>query len=327
MTIQAPAEWDRPSLWDWLRTQADKLRAHPRVAKAAPVLQTGFVIGLIAYLAYCLLPLGWTAIWQARPTSWLFYALLPLSYFVLPVADLIIYRRMWQVRAPLGVQVFLRKCFMNNAFFDFSGETYLFVWARRHLGLPHGFLLSTVRDSSVLSGIAGWAFLIGLLVYLATSGHWMIPLTPTGSFWSYLLVACIPVLLCVIVAVARPKIAALTARTMAFVFTVHSTRVVVGHAVHVTMWSLALPSVSVVVWLNFLAVRILISRLGFLPNRDLLLLSAGLGMAGAMGVPHAGIAAVLLIITASEHVFNLLFVGLPSLANSARVLAAPKTAR
>jgi hypothetical protein len=294
--------------------------------KAVPLLQVAFAAALVAYLAYCLIPLGWAAIWDARPTSWLFYALLPVSYLVLPVADMIVYRRIWQTGPALGLPLFLRKCFMNNAFFDLSGETYLVVWARRHLGLAHGFLINTVRDSAVLSAIAGWAFLVGLLVYLATSGHWMLPLAPVGKLWGWLLLAFVPLLVCLVVVMVKPKVAVLSRETMTFVFGVHSARVVLGHTIHVALWSLALPSVSIFVWLNFLAIRILITRLGFLPNRDLLLLSAGIGVAGALDLPQAGIAAVLLIVTASEQIFNLLFVGLPQLASSARELATAKAA-
>jgi hypothetical protein len=112
---------------------------------------------------------------------------------------------------------------------------------------------------------------------------------------------------------------------LAFAFGLHLVRTAIGYAIVVSLWSLALPSVPLRVWLNFLALRLLISCVAMLPNRELLWLSAGVGIAGVMDLPQAGVAAMLITMTAGEYICHLVFVGLPTLMNRVKLaLAAPE---
>jgi hypothetical protein len=321
MSHVLPAPKGAPPFGGWLRGLLPTFAGVPKPLLQA--LRFGFVAALLAYLTSCLISVGWAKIWAALPESWLFYALLPVSCLILPFADMVIYRRIWRTGPRLGLPTTVRKNVLNSALFDLSGETYLVVWAKKNLALPFSFLCHSIKDNVVLSAIAGWGALLGLLAWLTLSGHLMVPLEADG-FWIYVAGGGLLLILCAALFLSRNAIAVLSNRQIAFAFAVHCLRVGGGHAVMVALWSLALPSVPLVVWLNFLVIRIMATRLGFLPQRDLLVLSAGLSVSAALGLPPAGIAAVLLIITASEHLLNLMLLGTPAVASAVRVLSRPK---
>jgi hypothetical protein len=302
--------------------QAGKLRLAPlRVARWV------LPAALLVYLVHSLVELGWVQIWQSLPSGWLFYALLLASYFVQPVTDLIVYRHLWKAGAPLGLAVFLRKRFMNGSVFDYAGEGYLFFWAQRNLALSNGTLLHAIKDNNLLSAGAAMVVLSGLLIGLSATGQWRLPLVPDHHIWIYAAIASLPFALCAGLVLARGKVTILTGREIAFTFAMHCSRTIVCHASQVALWSLAMPSVPLAAWLNFLAFRILVSRLSFVGANGLLLVTTGIGFAGALGLPSAGVAGVLLTIAAGEQLLALLVVGVPWLAERTQPLAQTSPAR
>ena len=330
MTFQSeslPRPADAREIVSGLSARLASIRSAPWFAKMLRVVGWVWPLALVGYLAIYLVSLGWGQIWQSLPTSWIFFALIPVLYVLPAAGDLIIYRHIWGTGDKLRLPVMLHKNAINTAFIGMSGEVYLVMWARRHVGLPQRFLLHSVTDSNALSTVAGWLLLSSLLIYLAVSGNWAIPLLPADSLWVALAAAAVPTGLFALVLIARRIPTVLSGRQLAFAFSVHAVRTAIGYTLLVSIWSVALPSVPLSLWLNFLALRLLVSSLAILPNRELLWLGAGVGLAGIMDMPSAGIAAVLITMTAGEYICHLLFVGLPTLISKLRLaFAAPRTA-
>jgi hypothetical protein len=81
----------------------------------------------------------------------------------------------------------------------------------------------------------------------------------------------------------------------------------------IALWTLALPAEPLAAWLNFLGARLLLMQLSFLPNGNLFHLTAGIGLAGALGLPHTEMAVVLLVNSAMFEVMHFLVMGLGAL--------------
>ena len=131
-------------------------------------MRWGIPLLLLGLVGYGLTQIGWGKIFAARPSSPLFYLMLALPFFVQPNGDLTLYRYLLGVGRALPLSIFLRKRYMNTIMLDYSGEVYLFFWARKNLKVRDGFLIHAVKDSSVLSAAAGLVVLwLMFLVLLA----------------------------------------------------------------------------------------------------------------------------------------------------------------
>lgn len=303
-------------LSSWLAAVAARVRARHKWLSG---LRWGLVTALTAYVAVALWNLGWTAIWAALPRDWTFYAVAVVLFTVQPIADVIIYRRLWGIGSVLGPMVMLRKRFFNLMIIDYSGEGWLFTWARRHMPNQDAFILHTIKDSNLLSASASLLVLIALIAGLVAAGPRQVslPAHDIVAIGSLCVVSVLPVLGYLMV---RQRMTVLSVSDLTFVFTVHLVRAILNNALAVLLWARGLPEAPFIALLELLALRLLVSRVPFLGNRDLVFLGTGLGLAAAIDLPQAGIAAVLLAAFAMDQLLNLASVGVPSLVGAAREL-------
>ena len=75
---------------------------------------------MVLWLGLRLEAIGWTAVWRALPNSPVFYALVLAAYLVLPLADALIYRRLWGTRLRGSFGPFFRKRVYNSALVGYA---------------------------------------------------------------------------------------------------------------------------------------------------------------------------------------------------------------
>jgi hypothetical protein len=277
---------------------------------ARPLLRWGVPLFLLTLVTVALTHLGWDKIVSARPQSWLFYLVLALPFFVQPIADLLLYRNLLGVGRALPLTIFLRKRYMNTLMLDYSGEVYLFLWARKHLDVRDGLIMHAVKDSSVLSAAAGLAVLWLMLMVLVGEHIVSIPSLPIGR-WPLVLVGSVPLVLGLALFVGNRKLTALSRRQIVSTFAIHLTRATLTLWLEFMIWWLsgALPSSADC--LKFVALRLLLTRLPLVPSKDIVWVGVGMAAAGTMAVSAAKVAAVLVMMTAVGLIQDLVLVGLP----------------
>lgn len=275
------------------------------------VFRWGIPLTMLGFLAYALGTLGWGKIIQDRPGSLYFYLIVLVPYFVQPIADLFLYRHLFKIGSQLPLLVMLRKRYMNNLMFEYSGEMYFFLWARKNLPLPKGRLMHAVKDSNVLSASAALAVVLAMLVAMVTSGAVRLPGLVQSHPGMAFFIAALPLVLGIGLFVGGRRVTSLSRLDVATVFGVHFGRSALQLALELTIWlaSNALP--STVACLQFVVLRLLVNRLPLVPNKDLVFIGVGLAAAGMMDVSSPKVAAVLVLITASGLLQDLLLVGLP----------------
>jgi len=194
------------------------------------------------------------------PLFWLTFAAV---YLAQPVADWIIFRRLWGLPAA-GMVPLLRKFVANELVLGYSGELYFYAWARRHSRLtaaPFG----AVKDVTVLSALTGNAATLLLLV-LAFPIWNEIGLARTGSAMTlsvvFVLLTSIAMLL------LRARLFTLPRRELWVVAAIHTGRILLVTGLTAWLWHLCLPAVGVAWWILLATLRSLLSRLPFLPNKD-----------------------------------------------------------
>ncbi len=297
-------------IWRELARIAASLNA--RWGKTAlRVLRWGVPVLLLAFLGYSLTQLGWLHVWDARPRALSFYLVLLLPFFVQPVADLIIYRNLLGVGRLLPLSVMLRKRYMNNVMVDYSGEAYFFFWARKNLDLKKGVLLHAVKDTNVLSAGAALAIVWLMLLALVASGVMKLPSFLPAHMWTLVSVGSLPLVLCLALIIGGRRVTALSRGDVATTFAIHLARSVAALALEFALWWLsgALPSAAVC--LEFTALRLLVTRLPLVPNKELVFVGVGIAAAGLLDVSAPRAAAVLVIMTAFSLLQEFALVGLP----------------
>jgi hypothetical protein len=240
-------------------------RPQDRKAMPAPGGVLGTILSLIVVGA---------AIYQARdldfakivglvPTSLTFWSLFAVSYLIGPASDWFIFQRLWGVGAG-AFGALVRKLIYNELLVGYLGEVYFYAWARQNLKFvttPFG----AVKDVAVLSAVAGN---VTTLVFLAVAFPFvrLMPLhdhvTAIGWSLAFVIGTSLAVML------LRKSLFSLEIKELKMVLSVHLFRILATTILSAALWHLVLPDVELGWWLILVTIRLLISRLPFVPNKD-----------------------------------------------------------
>ena len=212
------------------------------------------------------------AIVPSSPAFWLVFA---LSYFAGPLGDYAIFRRLWQIPVA-GFFALLRKLIGNELITGYVGDLYFYTWARQRTSMtsaPFG----AVKDVAILSAMAANAVTLVLMVLaypLLDTLHLGIDSTAFFASVALMLVISSGVLF------FRKKLFSLPAGDLWYVTFVQTARVIATLVLTGLCWHLALPAESVELWVLLSAMRMLLSRLPFLPNKDVVFAALAVFMIG-----------------------------------------------
>jgi len=242
------------------------LEPHDRNLAMSPARAAGAVLSLCVLGAslYQLHRLSFAEVIELLPSSPLFWSLFALSYFAGPLSEWIIFWRLWHV-GPLAVGALVRKLIYNELLVGYLGEVYFYTWARRHLSItasPFG----AVKDVAVLSAVVGNVTTLAFLAAAAPLLR-MLPLGEHSQTITWSLAFVIGTSLAAML--WRKRIFSLDRHELVFVSAIHTGRILATTALSATLWHLVLPSTPLMWWLLLATLRLLISRLPFVPNKDL----------------------------------------------------------
>ena len=248
------------------------------------------------------------ALWQLRyldvrgviamvPRSPLFWLLFAAGYLALPASEWVIYRRLWTL-PPRGFLALLRKRISNEIIAGYSGELYFYAWARRHASLV-GTPFGAIKDVSILSAVVAN---VCTLVLAAVSWQSLVALN-LGTDAKVMIVSAASIALPSVVAlVMRKRLFTLPRDELGRIAVIHLLRIVATTVFAAALWAVALPAAPLAWWLVLATLRLLVSRLPLLPNKDIVF--AGL-VAFTVG-QASNVAAMLMMIAALWLVTHLL---------------------
>jgi len=266
------------------------------------LLRWGIPLALLVIIGRRLGELGWREIWIARPANPGFYVLLVLQFFLQPFGDYFVYRNLWGGANTPPMSVILRKRLLNTFMLDYSGEAFFYFWAQARLKLAPGMLVHAIKDSNLLSGGAGLAMVYVMLLMLLATGGLQVPAAIGAHAWLYALAGTVPLLLCIGLVLGHRKFTALSRRQIGTTFAIHFTRCLLVLVVEFGLWELSSALPSAVACLQFVALRLVVTRLPLVPNKDLIFVGAGIAAAGLTNVSVTPVAMVLVILAAADLV-------------------------
>lgn len=260
-------------------------------------------IAMLVWLGLQLDAIGWATLWAARPREPSFYLLVVVAYFVLPVADALIYRRLWGIRFWPSLGAFLRKRVYNSVVFGYSGEVGLLVWARSRVARSDAQIAHAIKDSNILSAMVSAAVAIALVAWLAL--HVALSRLPAGAIgWSGAVTIAVTGVL-PFALFLRGRVLALDRRDTFAVLAIHGARFVLGMALLIAQWRVALPGSLTADLVTLLAVQVLVGRIPFVPNRDVLFVGIALAVSGNLAIAHHALASVLIVSSALQQGLHL----------------------
>jgi hypothetical protein len=234
-------------------------------------------------------------VWISLPRTLWFYVLFFAMFFALPVSELAVYRLIWGCSVVRSFPVFVRKRAYNNAIIGYSGELYLYLWAKQHVDLQDSRVFSTIKDNNVLSTFASTSITVLMLLALLLTGQVNAAIHADSGLMCYITASAIIGALLVTVAFRfRHRIISLTANRALAVLAIHVIRMLTVLGLQAAQWSVVLTHVPFHTWLIFLAAQMVLTRIPFLPNKDLVFLGVGLGLSSMVDAPAASTAGMLL---------------------------------
>lgn len=230
-----------------------------------PTLVSGAIsVLLLAGLGRELFRGGLDGLVLAFPASPVFYLAFIAIYAVQPVSDFVIFRRLWGMTTA-GIVPILRKLVANDVLLGYSGEAYLYAWARGRLNMV-ATPFAAIKDVSILSAVVGNVFTLLLLALATPLAYTLIPpalVGPVGGSAAVILGTSLIILL------FRGRLFSLPTIDLRWVFSVHIVRTLVYVGLQALSWHLALPDVPLGIWMLLVTSRQLVARLPLVPNKDI----------------------------------------------------------
>ncbi len=261
---------------------------------------------VIGFLVYQLATIGWRDVASSIPGEPWFYVLWAIAYARLPVFEMFIYRRVWKKGRLELLYAFLRKRALNADVMGYTGEVYLFAWARKAVPEPADRIWKAIKDNLIVSSLCSVGTAIIMLVGLALSGlldPWL------GGAWGWYAFGAVVVaaLTAALLIQFRSTVFSFSASVIGWMGLWHSARFFIGYVLSVTMWWVVLPDVPAATWALLLTLFILTDRIPVIPSRDLLFVGVSLELSATMGVPEAALAGLLLTQTVLGKIVNFIF--------------------
>jgi hypothetical protein len=202
---------------------------------------------------------------NALPQNLWFLPVLLALYFALPVADWIIFRRLWALPAS-GFLILLAKRIGNEVLISYSGEVYFYLWARKRSDLtaaPFG----AIKDVNILSALA--ANLVALLL-LALTYPFVSQLNLGAYTDASVICAAALLLMSFVILLFSRRVFTLERTQLWWIFGIHILRLSAGVLLCALLWFIILPGPHFGFWLVLSMIRLLVGRLPFLPNKEAL---------------------------------------------------------
>ncbi|MBA3053694.1 MAG: hypothetical protein FP826_01870 [Sphingomonadales bacterium] len=247
------------------------------------------------------------------PRSFAFWAVFFAYYMHGPMLDWVIFRRLWKIPFFSGVAALVRKLVSNELVLGYLGEAQFYAWARARAGLtsaPFG----AVKDVAIISALAGNAATVIMLAFawpLVASGSLGMPIRSVFIGLGFVLVPSCAILL------LRKKLFSLDRPELIFITAIHVVRIILFIALSALLWHLVLPQVTVGLWMVLATLRMLVSRLPFLPNKDIVFAGIAVFLLGR-DLEIAALMTMMAAITLGSHIVAGIASGLAGLVESRR---------
>ena len=235
----------------------------PGRSRTPGLFSAAISLALLVMVALQFGNLEFSRIFHMIPRFPVFWTVFAIYYLTPPAIEWVIYRRLWGLPFS-GMAALLRKLVSNELLLGYLGEVQFYAWARSRLKMdtaPFG----AIKDVTILSALTGNLATLAMLVVA-----W--PLVSSSSLGmetrTVFLSLGVVLLTSFLILLFRQRLFTLPRRTLWFVAAMHILRIFAIVGLAALMWHLVLPDVDYSLWLVLATLRMLVSRLPLIPNKD-----------------------------------------------------------
>ncbi len=288
------------------RARASDLWARPGVKLGAKWVERLFTFGLLGWLVFQLMDMGWREVLSAAPTTPWFYLIFAANYMVLPLSEALIFGRLWRKPRKGLIGVGITRRIVNRQMFTYAGEFYLYLWARQNIGVSEPAVRHAVKDNAIVSGLMSTVVAVSVTGTFIAMGYVALPGAIASRSWLIPVGVGAIVVLLILAYRLRGKLTRLSAGDTAFLGLVHVSRFLIVYTLQVAMWAVVAPEVELRVWLTILVLMMVVQRIPFLPSGDLVFMNASVGVSRSMDGAGEEVMALLIVAGLIDRLLNAL---------------------
>jgi hypothetical protein len=245
--------------------------ALPKAADLPEGRRLAGLFSVLVSLALLIMVLGhfermsFSEIWRMIPASPPFWIAFVAWYLAIPASEWLIYNRLWKL-PPAAIGALLRKLVSNELLLGYLGEAQFYAWARSKVAMtatPFG----AIKDTAIISALVGNVVTLALLWpawkmlgSIELSSH----LPMVFKSLAVVLASSFAILL------FRRQLFSLPRRDLRFIAAMQLARTGAQIILGALMWHWVLPDVPIATWFVLSTLRMLVSRLPLVPNKDVL---------------------------------------------------------
>lgn len=280
---------------------------------------------VLSWLVYQLSNIGWLDVWQALPTQPLFYVLFLILFIQLPLFEIFIYRLTWYFNALQSIPIFFIKRVFNKDIMGYSGEVYFFTWATKILGIKKTEAFQIIKDNNIISSVASTLMSIGLLsIFFFTNQIKIIDWIANQNLM-YVVGGIIAVIALLIFFIKfRHLVISMPSKTALQIFGLQMGRLLLVQTLNLFMYYVVLPTVPLYIWFTYIAIEIILSRIPFLPSKDLIFVGIGISIAGSLPVSQEAIAGIVVARSVLGKIGGFASFGIAKMFKQREVVPDPK---
>lgn len=280
-------------------------RESPVAKKITQFGEWFFNLAMISYLIYEIYQIGVEDTIKNMPTSVGFYILFFVMFFMLPISEYFIYKLTWNISFFSSFKAFLLKKIYNKSLVGYSGDLFLGLWASKNLSISKTEAFHLIKDNAIVSTIGSTLFAILILVIFILFGN--IPSELNLS--EYIIYSSIILIIVISILGLFPKkivkkVFKLGLNVSLKIISIHFLRLFILGILQIYQWHLVINEVSLDVWITYIALQVITTKIPFIPNRDLIFLALGIQLADLMLVPQSAIAALLIVNSLLDKLVN-----------------------
>ena len=285
----------------------------PRSNRWAALASMAVSLALLVAVALQFRDLDFAKVQGLIPVSPVFWLAFVVYYFAGPISEWVVYHRLWAMPVA-GIGALLRKLVANELLLGYLGEAQFYAWARARTRLSEA-PFGAIKDMTILSALVGNGATLVMLAFawpFVSAGQLGMEGTTAFASLGVVLLTSLGILL------FRRQLFTLPKADLWFISAAHLARIVVILIASAVMWHAVLPAVAITLWLVLATLRMLISRLPLMPNKDVVFAGITVLLLGK-GAEVAALMAMMAVLLLVAHLMIGTIFGLTGLFDAEKV--------